>query len=562
MAKTIWHAVVEALVAEGVERVYGFPGNPKQLILDLDAHSDIEFVLMRHEASGVAAAYAQARLTGKPAVCCASPGPGATNLVTNLLEATCGSLPLIALVTGTENSQMGMGAFQELDVTSLMKPVTKWAERITDPAKTPWTMRRAFQLAQNGRPGAVVVEVPQDMGCVEYEIGGYQPGPGKLKSRPEAEAVKRAAELIAGAKRPLILCGSGAVSSGAGAEVAKLGRLAGAPVMTTPGGRGIIAEDDPLALGQVGLYFTEAGENYYKQSDLILSVGSRLEAFSTIWWEAWPEGAKLIQLDIEPETISLNWQPEVALLGDAALGLADLCQALGGLVDADQAQARLDDIAGRKKEFLAQVAQESSESGVPLFPPFILNAVNRVFGKDTILVSENGGTDLWSYYWPYYQVLNEGCAVPMAEQTAMGLGVVGTIGAKLAQPDKKVVCVTGDGAFQMGMMELPTAVGLNTGVTWVVFNNQRLGWPQWTQVLEDLPQVGTQFKANPDLVALAEAQGCVGLRAATPEEVEPALKAALEANQKGKPVVIDFPTEAHVYSEFFMRYPKDYLDSE
>ena len=184
MKKTIWHSVVEALQKEGVERVFGFPGNPRQFIRDLDLHSDIEFVLMRHEASGAAAAYSYARLTGKPAVCFASPGPGAANLVTNLLEATCGSLPVIALVTGVENSQNGMGGFQELDITAMMRPVTKWAERITDPGKTPWTMRRAFQLAVNGRPGAVVVEVPQDMGAVEYEMPDYTGGNGQAEIPP------------------------------------------------------------------------------------------------------------------------------------------------------------------------------------------------------------------------------------------------------------------------------------------------------------------------------------------------------------------------------------------
>ena len=550
---TIWHAVVEALKKEGVERVFGFPGNPRQFIRDLDLHSDIEFVLMRHEASGAAAAYASARLTGKPAVCFASPGPGAANLVTNLLEATCGSLPVIALITGVENSQNGMGAFQELDIVSMMKPVTKWAERITNPGQTPWTMRRAFQLAVNGRPGAVVVEVPQDMGAVEYDIPEYQAGIGKLKARPDAAAIEKAAELLAQAEQPLILCGSGAVSSGAGAEVAALAKLAGAPVMTTPGGRGIIAEDEPFALGQAGIYFTEAGEKYYQESDLIISVGSRLEAFSTIWWSAWPKDAKLIQLDIDPETISLNWQPEVGLVGDASNGLADLIEALAGRMAADKAQARLDRIAGIKSAYLAKVAQEAAESGTPLSPAYVLAAVNRVFGKNTILVSENGATDLWSYYWPYYQVLSEGCTVPMAEQTAMGLGVVGAIGAKLARPEQKVICVTGDGAFQMGMLELPTAAGLKTGVTWVVLNNGRLGWPQWHQVLGDLPQVGTNFTVNPDLVALAEAQGCVGLRVEKPEEVEPALAKALEANQQGKPVVIDFHTEAHKYSDHFVR---------
>ncbi len=405
--KTVWRVVVEALEAEGTEVIFGLPGNPAHLVADLVKHSKIKLVLTRHEHGGVACAYAYARVRNGPAVCFGNPGPGITNMATGLLEATCGSLPVICLSNGVPMASDGRGAFQELDSVSLMRPVTKWAVRPSVAEAVPWVMQRAFSLARNGRPGAVFIDIPSDLGLIEAVMPTYAPSLGRQRFRPDPDAVSVAARLLARAKRPLILCGSGAVSSSAAAAVADLSDRLGIPVFTTPGGRGIFPEAHPLALGQVGLYFSEVGKAYYDAADLILTVGSRLEEFSTGGWNYFPKRGRLIQLDIDPEAIGLNFRPDVALVGDAKLSLDDLIAALNP-VNGKLRDTRIDAIAKAKAPYLRKVEREGARRSGRLRVPQILHGVMEVFGKDTILVNENGGADLWSYYWPYYRVQEVG----------------------------------------------------------------------------------------------------------------------------------------------------------
>lgn len=545
---TVWRAVAEALVAEGVEYVFGLPGNPKHLIYDLSEHTKIKFVLVRDEQYAVSCAFAHARLTRRPAVVFSNPGPGVTKLVTGLLEATSASVPVVAITNGVVASHDGMGAFQELDTVAMTRPVTKWAVRLAEPSRIGWTMQRAFSIAKNGRPGAVYIDVPSDFTDRRFDAPAYAPSLPRHRSRPDDADVHAAAALIAAARRPILVCGSGAVSAGAASEVKALAEAIGAGVFTTPGGRGIYPEDGALALGQTGLYFTEAGKSWYDDADLMISVGSRLEAFSTHSWAFYPKDAKFVQIDAEPTAIAMNWRPHAALVGDAALALADLRAALSPVPDA---AARIARIVAHKTPFEARVAAEARETRTPLAVPHILAEINAVFGRDTILVKENGGTDLWCYYWPYYRVLDIDDCVPMGEQTAMGFGFTGTIGAKLAKPAKNVVCIGGDGAMNMAMMELATAAEQKLGVTWVVLNNQALGWVQYNQFLTGKPFVGTEFAVPADFVRIAEAQGCRALRVAAPEEVRPALLAALEANRAGIPCLLDFVVEKHHYAAHF-----------
>jgi acetolactate synthase-1/2/3 large subunit len=353
-----------------------------------------------------------------------------------------------------------------------------------------------------------------------------------------------------------MICGSGAVAAGAARQVADIAETLSMPVFTTPGGRGIVPEEAALSLGQVGLYFSEIGKAYYDRADLVFSVGSRLEEFSTGAWKYFPPDASFIQLDIDADTIAMNWRPDVALVGDAALTLEDVRAALRG-IDRRTARRRMASIARSKTRAMRTVAAEGAVRRGQLRTPQILHALNRIFGRDTIMVHENGGADLWSYYWPYYRVLDVGDCVPMAEQTAMGMGVIGAIAAKIARPRKKVVCVTGDGALQMGMMELATAAEQRCGITWIVLNNQGLGWPEYFDVLEGRRSGAMDFAVSPDFAKLAESQGCTGLAVRRPEEIEPALHAALRANRKGVPVLIDCHIPKHDYPAQFTRFHKE-----
>lgn len=557
--KTVWRAVAEALEAEGVQHVFGLPGNPKHLVYDLDEHTGIDFVLVRDEKSAVSCAYSYARLKRQPGIVFSNPGPGITTLVTGLLEATSGSLPVIAIVNGVVESHNGMGAFQELDAVSLMRPVTKWSVRVTDPKRIPWTIERAFAVAMNGRPGAVFIEIPSDLADAEVEMPGYRAGYRRHLARPSAASVQEAARALAAARQPLIWCGSGAVFSGAGAAVADLADKVGLAVMTTPGGRGIYPEDGELAMGQTGLYFSEPGKRWFDEADLILSVGTRLEAFSTNSWQFWPENAKFIQVDIDPQTIGMNMRPDIALVGDAALTLQDILSALPE-IEADARRARVGKILELKGCYQSKLKAAAHDNSVPIRVPRVLDAVNRIFGRDTILMKENGGADLWCYYWPYYRVLDVDDCVPMAEQTAMSMGTIGAIGAKIARPEKKIVCFAGDGAMQMSLAELSTAAERRCGVTWVVLNNHAFGWVQYNQVLEQKAFVATGFEVNSNFAEIARAQSCVGIKVEQPDRIDEALREALAANERGVPALIDVQIASHHYHEHFERVHRAKID--
>ena len=550
---TPWKAIASALAAEGIERIYGMPGNPLHLVADIAESTAIDVVLTRHEHSGVACAFAAARITRSPQVAFGNPGPGITNLATGLLEAHSASLPVIALANGVPLASDGRGAFQELDSVDHLRPVTKWSTRIVDPASTPWVMARAFAIAQAGRPGPVFIDVPSDIGLVAVAMEEYRPALGRRRSRPDSEDVTAAAALIARARRPILWCGSGAYSADAGAQVAALAERLGAAVFTTPGGRGVIAESHPHAMGQTGLYFTAGGKAWFDEADLVISIGSRLEEFSTGGWMYWPSGAGFIQIDNDPHAIALNMRPDVALVGDAALALDDL---IAALPDLDGVAARTGQLTQASASWVAEVDTDRVRQESPILTRQVMGAINKVFGNDTVMVHENGGADLWSYYWPYYRVLDAGDDVPMGEQTAMGMGVIGTIGVKLSCPDKKVVCVTGDGACQMAMMEFATAAEQRCGVTWVVLNNRAFGWPQYGQILNNKQQVATDFLVAADLVAIARAQGCEAIAVKRPEEVEPALRAALAANAVGRPCLIDIAIAKHDYPDHFVAHHK------
>ncbi len=551
-----WRMIVEALKAEGIDRLFGLPGNPIHLVDDLHRHSNIQNVLVRHEHSGVSLAYAYARVTGRPAVCYGNPGPGITNMATALLEAHSASLPVIALSNGTPISSDGKGAFQELDSVSFMRPVTKWATRIVSPETTPWVMQRAFSIAKNGRPGPVFIDVPSDIALQSCSMPSYKRSLDRHMFRPDSDAIAAAAALVKKAKQPIIICGSGAVSARAGTNITRLAESIGAALYTTPGGRGTYAEDHPLCLGQIGLYFTDAGKKYFDESDLVISFGSRLEDFSTGGWTLWPSRAKFIQIDIDPESIGLNIRPHTALVGDAELTAIDLLTAIDNL-SVKNSVSRFRVVNKLQTRYIANIQRQLKRQTKPISGRQVVGAINRVFGKDTIMVHENGGADLWSYYWPYYQVLDAGDCIPMGEQTAMGMGVIGAIAAKMAAPNKNVVCVAGDGAMQMAMMELTTAAENKCGITWVVLNNAALGWPQYIQVLEKQAKIATNFESSPEFAKMARSQNCKGIRVTEPDKVEPALRSALRANRSGIPVLVEVQIAKHDYAPHFQHFHRE-----
>jgi acetolactate synthase-1/2/3 large subunit len=553
---TGWQAVVDALRAEGVRRVYGLPGDPTHLYDALYDRPEITPVLVRHEASGGFMAMAESRVTNRVTVAHGSPGPGMTNLVSAMLEAYSACAPVIFITTGAPSRLTGMGAFQENDATGIARPITKWTVRVERPERIPWTMRRAFAVAATGKPGPVHIEIPSDVGTATAEMEPYRASPRPLRCAADPESLARAAELLAQSERPVLVAGGGVISSGAGPDLQALAEQEHLPVMTTFSGRGAISEAHPLAFGLVGLYRTRPGKDLFNGADLLITVGSRMEGFQSGDWRIFPDHARLLQIDIDPFEIGRNWVPDAAVIGDAAVVLRQLRAALaspaGRAARKANAEARVRD----KDAFAREVDAEcASAANVPLATKRIVHELNAVYGRDTVLVNENGGQDLWSYFHPYYRVLDAGDLVPMGEQTCMGAGITGAIGAKLARPDKKVVCVCGDGAFYMMPQELSTAVQYHAPVTWIVLNTRSLGWPKWHQELHGRRYIATDFTAAADIAAVARAHGCSGERVERPEEITPALRRALVATAGGTPAVVEFVVDTFDYYVGFKNFP-------
>jgi acetolactate synthase-1/2/3 large subunit len=553
--KRVWDVIVGGLKVEGVGHVFGLPGHPAALYDSL-YDSDIEPVLVRHEASGSFMAYAYGKMKRSPGVCFASPGPGVSNLVPGVLEAWSGCVPMLALGGSAPLEHEGEGAFQEAPQMELFRPITKWGFRVPRGDRANWALSRALTLTVNGKPGPVYLEVPFDVGQEKVKDTQYHLSISFTRARPDPDAVKRATELLLVAKKPVIVAGGGALYSGCSTELVKLAELFGAPVLTTPSGRGVIPETHPLSLGQVGLYRTRLGRDAYQSADLVISLGSRNEEFQTAAWRYYPDGAALIQVDIDPSELGRNFQPAVPVVGDAKLFLRDLLTYCRGRLKKTplSKMPRVKGIVEATVAYMAEVYAECGDASKPIKTKRAIYEACRVFGPKTVLVNENGSQDLWSYYWPYWAVgALDGCVAP-AEQTCMGLAVAGCIGAKLAAPERPVVCTTGDGAFQMFMKEMPTAVQHKAPVTWVVLNNYSLGWIKLHERANRERYIAVDFEAQPDFVKIAQASGCYGIRVTDPNDVKKALKKAKKENELGVPAMVEFVVDPWDFPEGFKEF--------
>jgi acetolactate synthase-1/2/3 large subunit len=554
MGERTWDIIVKSLEAEGVKYVFGLPGNPMALYDSL-YDSNIEPILVRHEGSGAFMAFAYSKLTREPGVCFGSPGPGVTNMVSGVLEAYSGCQPMIMLGASVGLQNEGKGAFQETPQMEIFKPITKWSHRILRPDRASWAMNQAFSQASNGQPGPVYIDVPFNVGLKETEKASYVKSRRPIRVKPSFEAVKDCADLLLRSERPVIVAGGGAYMSNSGSEIRSLAELVGIPVLTTPSGRGLIPEDHPLSVGLVGLYRTRIGKKVYHNSDLLISLGSRNEEFQTAAWNYYPEGAKLVQVDIAFSELGRNWFPDIPIVADVKLFLRDLLTVLKEKITGKplDEMPRIKTIIEEKERFLQDISEECLGTKDVKSKRVVFEA-NRVFGRNTVLVNENGSQDLWSYYSPYYRVLDlDGCVAP-AEQTCMGLGVAGAIGAKLAAPDRDVICTTGDGAFQMCMKELPTAVQYKVPATWIVLNNYSLGWIKLHQWANEERYISVDYEAQPDFKLIAEASGCYGEKITKADEIRTSLESAKKKNQEGIPAVLDFIVEPMDFPQGFKEF--------
>lgn len=539
---------VECLKREGVEVIFGIPGGANLPIFDQLYNSTIRVILTRHEQGASHMADGYARSTGKPGVCLATSGPGATNLATGLATAHMDSIPVVAFTGQVATNLIGNDAFQEADATGLTRPITKHNFLVKDVRDLARTIREAFYIATAGRPGPVHVDIPVDIqrAVTEFcwpesvQIRSYRP---TLDGHPLQ--LRKAAEAINQAKKPLLYVGGGAILSGAYEPLCRLAEKADIPVTTTLMANGAFPPDHPLYMGVLGMHGKYSSNMAIQRTDLLISCGARFDDRVTGKVSAFATKAKKIHFDIDPANISKTVRVDIPVVGDLKRCLAALVE----WVDPNKHPAWIKEIHDMDHE--KPLTYKKDEV---LRPQYIIEALHEMTRGEAIISTGVGQHQMWAMQ--YYL-----CKHPRHFLTSGGLGTMGygfpaAIGAKIGNPKQHVICIDGDGSFQMTMPELATAILENVKVIVAICNNYYLGMVrQWQELF-----YGERFSSScmvapggnsakgkepnskrvayiPDFVKLAEAYGAKGIRVFKKDEVMPAIAAALKADTT---VIIDF----------------------
>ena len=520
--------VVECLKEQGVDTVFGYPGGSILNIYDaLYQHQDeITHILTSHEQGAAHAADGYARATGKVGVCLATSGPGATNLVTGIATAYMDSVPVVAITCNVTNSLLGKDSFQEIDITGVTMPITKYNFIVKDVNRLATVIRRAFTIAQTGRPGPVLVDITKDVTAAPCEYEREEPEELVRQSDTiREEDMERAIEIIRKSKQPFIFVGGGAVLSNAAEELRAFAHKIQAPVADSLMGKGAFDGCDELYTGMVGMHGTKTSNFGITEADLLIVVGARFSDRVTGNASKFAKNAKILQLDIDPAEINKNIKVDASVIGDVKVILRKL-------------NARLDPI--NHDEWIAHI--ERMKDMYPLrydknmlTGPFIIQTVNEVTQGDAVIVTEVGQHQMWAaQYYNYRQ--------PRTLLTSGGLGTMGyglgaAIGAKMGCRDKTVINIAGDGCFRMNMNEIATATRYNIPVVELIVNNHVLGMVrQWQTLFYGKRYSQTILNDSVDFVKLAEAMGAKAYRVTQKEELEPTLREAISLNV---PVVID-----------------------
>ncbi|EEQ58354.1 acetolactate synthase, large subunit, biosynthetic type [Clostridiales bacterium 1_7_47FAA] len=520
--------VVECLKEQGVDTVFGYPGGSILNIYDaLYQHQDeITHILTSHEQGAAHAADGYARATGKVGVCLATSGPGATNLVTGIATAYMDSVPVVAITCNVTNSLLGKDSFQEIDITGVTMPITKYNFIVKDVNRLATVIRRAFTIAQTGRPGPVLVDITKDVTAAPCEYEREEPEEIVRQSDTiREEDMERAIEIIRKSKQPFIFVGGGAVLSNAAEELRAFAHKIQAPVADSLMGKGAFDGCDELYTGMVGMHGTKTSNFGITEADLLIVVGARFSDRVTGNASKFAKNAKILQLDIDPAEINKNIKVDASVIGDVKVILRKL-------------NARLDPI--NHDEWIAHI--ERMKDMYPLrydknmlTGPFIIQTVNEVTQGDAVIVTEVGQHQMWAaQYYNYRQ--------PRTLLTSGGLGTMGyglgaAIGAKMGCRDKTVINIAGDGCFRMNMNEIATATRYNIPVVELIVNNHVLGMVrQWQTLFYGKRYSQTILNDSVDFVKLAEAMGAKAYRVTQKEELEPTLREAISLNV---PVVID-----------------------
>jgi acetolactate synthase-1/2/3 large subunit len=534
-------ALVEALKKQKVDVIFGIIGGATLPIYDVLLDSGIRHILVRHEQCAAHAADGYARALGKPGICMATSGPGATNLVTGITNAYMDSSPVIAF-TGQVNRfsantayMVGRDAFQEADIIGITTPITKYNYQATSASEIPRIVKEAFYIATTGRPGPVLIDVPKDLQVkkadMEFsepvQIGGYRP-----VTEPHPLQVKRAADLLLNAERPVVLAGGGVILSNASSELLALVELLMAPVATTLMGKGCIPENHPLALGCVGMHGSHVANKLISDTDVLFAVGTRFSDRSTGTLDTFCPDAKIIHVDIDAAEIGKNVDIDVPIVADAKKALTAIYK-----VVANRATRKETKWSKRVREVREHYADEVELAGEELKPPLLMKELRKLIPEDSIATTEVGQNQMWASL--YFKVYEPRTFMSSGGLGTMGFGFPAAIGAKVACPDKFVVDIAGDGSFIMTGQDLATTVVEDIPVTVIVLNNSTLGMvAQWQRLFFGRRYISVDLAGVPDFVKLADAFGAKGVRVSSVSEFRKAVKEAVKADVT---TVIDVP---------------------
>ena len=517
-------AVVRALENAGVEHLFGVQGGAIMPVYDALYHSEMTHVTMAHEQGAAHAADAYGIVSGDPGICMATSGPGATNLVTGIADANMDSDPVVALTGQVPTEFVGNDAFQETDTIGVTSPITKANVFADDSETVGETVGSAFALAKRGRQGPTLVDLPKDVtkGPAEDDPGAPEtPATYDPPETAEPEDVAEAAEALASADKPVILAGGGVVKAEASEELREFATEHDIPVITTMPGIGAFPEDHDLALEMAGMHGTGYANMAITMTDCMLAVGTRFDDRLTGGLETFAPDAEVIHVDIDPAEISKNVEADYPLIGDAKAVLKQLATAMPHSPAADEWREQCQQW---KDEYPMDYAAPEDE---PVKPQYVVEAFDAATDDDTIVTTGVGQHQMWAcQYWTYKEprtwVSSHGLG-------AMGYGLPATIGAKLAAPEKDVVCFDGDGSFLMTCQELSVAVRENLDITVVVLNNAAIGMVrQWQDAFFGERHMASQYPWIPEFDTLAEAFGARGFRIDTYDEVDEVVEAALE----------------------------------
>ena len=528
-------ALIESLRREHVDVIFGIPGGAIIPIHDVlyDAE-DIRHILMRHEQCAAHAADGYARASGKVGVCMATSGPGATNLVTGIANAYMDSTPIVAFTGQVPRPMIGKDAFQEVDIVGITTPITKYSFQVSKASEIPKIVKAAFYIASSGRPGPVLVDIPKDAQVetddVEFDhdinIRGYKPN-----YDPHPLQVKKAADLLADAERPVIISGGGVIASGASSELVALAELLQAPVAITLMGKGCMPEDHPLFLGLLGMHGTIASNLIVSEADVLLAVGTRFSDRTTGKTEKFCPDAKIIHIDIDTAEIGKNIEPHVPIVADAKRALKAIRKHLLRKLKKRERTAWMKKI----RELKQQHEEMSEKEG--LSPPRLMKELRKLLPADTIITTEVGQNQMWAAL--YLKMYKPRTFISSGGLGTMGFGFPASLGAKVACPDVPVVDIAGDGSFLMTEQDLATSVTEKIPVIVIIMDNRFLGMvAQWQRLFYDRRYSSIDLGKTPDFVKLAEAFGAQGIYVGSLSEFRNAVKEALKSDVT---TVIDVP---------------------